>query len=461
MSADPGLRGIRRLARLLRRREVSALELARTALERLGDEGMRDRSVAQLTSDIAEKQARRADRQLRDGTAGPLCGIPYGLKDLLAVRGTKTTWGAEPYRDQVLDHDAAAFERLSAAGAVLVAKLAMVTFAGAGAFRSPGASLQGATRNPWDRTRWAGGSSTGPGAAVAAGLVAFALGSETTGSIIIPASFCGVSGLRPSFGIVSRYGVMPLSWSFDKIGPLAMDAHDCGTVLAAIGGRDARDETTEDWEYRPSRQRRLTIGVLPFDGTRYPDVAKAYENAVRTLRGPGVLLKKVTLPDYPYRQVGRPIQDAETAAAHAEFIQSPRLAELRDSAQRERLRDALKTTGAEYVRATQERLRIVRALDDVFRTVDLLVNPTVPTEACSLDYDLDNWRAHFHWGILGALAGLPAISVPMGFGAAGLPLGLCFIGRRREDAVVIKAAELFQKKTDWHMRYPPPPDGAS
>src|SRR5205823_661195 len=192
-------------------------------------------------------QARAADREIKAGRyRGPLHGVPYGVKDLLATKGIPTTWGAEPYRERVFDYDATVVKKLREAGAVLVAKLAMVELAGGFGYNNADASFTGPGRTPWNMNYWSGGSSSGPGAATAAGLVAFAIGSETSGSIITPSAYCGVSGLRPTYGRVSRFGAMALSWTLDKLGPMCRTADDCGLVLASIAGHDARDPASAD-----------------------------------------------------------------------------------------------------------------------------------------------------------------------------------------------------------------------
>ena len=221
---------IRQLSQLVRSRQVSPVELAETFLRRLENIGPTLNAVVTVTRELAMRQARQAEREIAAGTyRGPLHGIPYGAKDLLATsEGIPTTWGAAPFRDQRLDHDATVVRRLRDAGAVLAAKLAMVELAGGFGYRFPNASFTGPAVNPWSRGAWTGGSSTGSAASVAAGLVPFAIGSETWGSILSPASICGVAGLRPTYGRVSRYGAMALSWTLDKLGPLCLTADDCG-----------------------------------------------------------------------------------------------------------------------------------------------------------------------------------------------------------------------------------------
>src|SRR6266540_1269919 len=235
------------LAELLKTKKISSDALTRAYLERLEKIGPKLGAVVTVTRDLALEQARAADQEIKAGRyRGSLHGVPYGAKDLLATKGIPTTWGAEPYKDQVFDHDATAVRRLREAGAVLVAKLAMVELAGAFGYNNANASFTGPGRTPWNTDYWSGGSSSGSGAAVAAGLVAFAIGSETSGSIITPAAYCGVSGLRPTYGRVSRHGAMALSWTLDKLGPMCRCADDCGLVLAAIAGKDRLDPSAAD-----------------------------------------------------------------------------------------------------------------------------------------------------------------------------------------------------------------------
>src|ERR1019366_5478211 len=229
----------------LKAREFSAEDLARAVSERLQQLGPRYNALALPLHQEALRQAKEVDKELkRQRYRGPLQGIPYGVKDLLAFAGQPTTWGAKPYAGQVFDYNATVIEMLSAAGAVLAGKLSMVELAGGGGYRFPSASLTGPGLNPWDRTRWSGGSSSGSAAAVAAGLVPFAIGSETSGSIVTPASFCGVTALRPTYGLVSRHGAMALSWTLDKLGPFARSAEDCGLILQTIAGKDSKDPGT-------------------------------------------------------------------------------------------------------------------------------------------------------------------------------------------------------------------------
>src|SRR5437764_15191179 len=267
MAGDLAFTPIPELGRLLRARRVSATELAELSLERLERFGPRYNCLVTVTPERALADAARADRELAAGKLrGPLHGIPYGVKDLLAVRGYPTTWGAEPYRAQTFEEDATVVARLGAAGAVLVGKLAMVELAGGMGYSQANASFTGPGRTPWNVDYWSGGSSSGPGAAVAAGLVPFAIGSETSGSILTPAAYCGISGLRPTYGRVSRHGAMALSYSMDKIGVMGRTADDCALVLSHIAGHDPQDPASladAEFNYNPAPSKQpLRIGWL-------------------------------------------------------------------------------------------------------------------------------------------------------------------------------------------------------
>ena len=280
-----------------------------------------------LTRDLALEQAHQADDDLKAGhDRGPLHGIPYGAKDLLATRGIPTTWGAEPFRNRVIDQDATVITRLRDAGAVLCAKLSMVELAGGMGYHQPNASLTGPGLNPWNLKKWSGGSSSGSGSAVAAGLVPFAIGTETWGSITTPASYCGLTGLRPTYGRVSRSGAMALAWTHDKIGPMAHSAHDCGVILNAIAGPDPDDPSASDrpYQYPPADDpgRPYKLAVLK-DGVEHaqPEVRKNFERALKEFEKLGTI-EEVELPDLPFADVAVTIISAEGSAAFEEMFDS-------------------------------------------------------------------------------------------------------------------------------------------
>jgi aspartyl-tRNA(Asn)/glutamyl-tRNA(Gln) amidotransferase subunit A len=452
--------GLSALHRLLRAGKVSSVELTRMFLNRLGGEGPRYNALAELTPELALTQARRADRMFRRGdVVGVLQGIPYGAKDLLATRGIPTRWGSPPHRDQVFDHDATVIRRLADAGAVLAGKLAMVELAGGGGYEYATASLHGPGLNPWNLGHWAGGSSSGSGSAVAAGLVPYALGSETWGSIVTPSSYCGITGLRPTWGLVSRHGAMELAWSMDKIGPMARSAEDCGWVLQAIAGDDPQDLTTagRDFRFTPRVSRRgFRLGILPADFADSPDLGGAFDEAVRVLRRAGMRIARAALPDHPLDETARTILNGEMAAAHAEFIAGGAVDGLVDKGQKQGLKACLGLAASALVRAQQRRLHIMHDTLGLFERFDALVSPSLMTEAVTLETNIKTMRRpRGNYSVLGALCGLPALSLPMGFGRQELPLGLAVTGNLFDEATVLQVGMAFQRETDWHTRRPP------
>jgi aspartyl-tRNA(Asn)/glutamyl-tRNA(Gln) amidotransferase subunit A len=459
---DLAFASITDLARALRVRRLSAVELTQFVLDRLARHGPTYNALAELTPELALAQARRADRWFRQGRdVSVLQGIPYGAKDLLATRGIPTRWGSPAHRRQVFDYDATVIRRLARAGAVLVGKLAMVELAGGGGYAYASASLHGPGLNPWNLRHWAGGSSSGSGSAVAAGLVPWALGSETWGSIVTPSAYCGITGLRPTWGLVSRFGAMELAWTMDKIGPMARTAEDCGWVLAAIAGPDPLDPTTagRDFRFAPRIVRRpWRLGLLPADFTGAPALATAFDEAVRVLRRAGMRVAPAPLPDHPYEQVARTLLNGEIAAAHREFIASRRLDALVDRAQKAGLRASLRLRASDQVRAEQARWRIRRDVLALFERFDALLSPALMTEATPLETNLRTMpRPRGNWSVLGALCGVPALSLPMGFGPRGLPLGLAVTGPPFGEATILRIGMVFQRETDWHLRRPPVP----
>jgi aspartyl-tRNA(Asn)/glutamyl-tRNA(Gln) amidotransferase subunit A len=435
--------------------DLSAAALAGEVLALLGDEGPSLNAVATLTPERAMAEAEAADRAMAAGHGGPLTGIPWGAKDLLATNGIPTQWGAPPFRGQTFPYDAAVVARLSAVGATLAAKLAMVELAGAGLYRWANASTEGACRNPWDRTRWAGGSSSGSAAAVAAGLVPFAIGSETGGSLVIPAAFCGVTAIRPSLGAVSRHGCLMLGWSLDKLGPVAHTAADCAAVLSVISGFDDRDSASVPYTFVPSTSAECRIGVLR-QSSDDPAVDRAFDDALEVLSGIGCRLREVELPAIDFRDIHDRLFAGETLAANEEFIRGPRLAELIDQAQQDALTEYTTRSPGSYPRAAEERVWAVRAIRAMFEDVDVLVAPTVLTEAVAVDEDLLAYRGGRRGGnmFLGSIAGLPELTVPMGSGSNDLPVSLSLMGDLLRDADLLRLGELYQRETSWHVRQP-------
>jgi aspartyl-tRNA(Asn)/glutamyl-tRNA(Gln) amidotransferase subunit A len=460
---NPTFRPVRELAEAVRARRISPIDLTEVFLERLERLGPRYNAVVTVTRPRALTEARRAEDEIAGGLwRGPLHGIPYGAKDLLATAGgIPTTWGAAPLRAQAFDFDATVVQRLEHAGAVLVAKLAMVELAGGMGYRQPNASFTGPGISPWGADAWSGGSSSGSGSAVAAGLVPFAIGSETWGSILSPAANCGISGLRPTYGRVSRHGAMALCWTLDKLGPLALTADDCGLVLDAIAGGDSRDPTAADRPFRYDGQamagRRFRFGVLrEVAATAEAGVRGAFDESLEVLRKLGTV-EEVTIADLPYEAITRTILMAEAASAFEDMIESGAIAGL--TAPEDRFtayaRDAI--LAKDYIRALRLRTLVVREADRVLSGLDALVAPGRPAVASPLDREFRGaarGNVPDVMGAIGNVAGLPAIAVPNGFTESGLPTSLQFMGRAWEENTIVAAARAWQGVTDWHLRHP-------
>ncbi len=461
------------LAVLLRARKISPVELADAYLARLERIGPQLNAVVTVTRDRALREAREAEREIAAGRyRGPLHGIPYGVKDLLATKGIPTTWGAAPYRSQVFDDDATVVARLQKAGGVLVAKLAMIELAGGLGYNSPNASFTGPCKTPWNTAYWSGGSSSGPGAATSAGLVAFAIGSETSGSILNPSGSCGLSGLRPTYGRVSRHGAMALSWTLDKLGPMCRAAHDCGLVLAAIAGRDPLDPTSAAGRFvypSPVRaaNRRFRLGVPKGAAdSGLPEVRANFAAALKALEPVADIVHDVDLPDSP--QVTGPIIGGEGAAAFRELIVSGRTRELQNPNDRVGGDTAMMTLAVDYIDAMRLRRRMQQAWAPVWKKFDALIAPN-GSVAPPLDEDFDRAFARRSGGRGGRPGGLPAgvslvptgnaLGVPAlammtGLGPHGLPTSMQVMGGPFSEARLIAIGRAYQKATDWHTKHP-------
>ncbi len=389
--------GIGELNAKLKAHEISAVELSRAFCDRLEKFGPRYNALALLLRERAHKLAKDVDGDLkRQRFRGPLQGIPYGAKDLLSVAGRPTTWGARPYAGQVFPYDASVIQKLDKTGAPVIAKLAMVELAGGGGYRYAAASMFGPGLNPWDRSRWSGGSSSGSGSAVAAGLVPFALGSETWGSIGTPCAYCGITGLRPTYGLVSRYGAMPLSWTMDKIGPMCRSAEDCGLVLSGIAGGDSKDPGSagKGFYYAPQYGRDLkevTVGFAPVDFAEWaePSARAAFQAALGVVRSLGVKVQEATLPDFPYEPIAGLIIDAEGSSVFQDLIESGKVDELADQHQIAGLKAGLETATKDYLKAMRARRLIQEALRRLFMDCDVLISFSCPGPATKITEPLD------------------------------------------------------------------------
>ena len=460
-----GFLPVTELAKRLEGKKLSPVELTKYFLDRCEKFGSRYGAYARTTPEIAMSQAQAAEKEIQRGHyRGPLHGIPYAAKDLLAVKGVPCTWGAKPYANQVFDYDATVIEHLNRAGAVLLGKAAMIELAGGMGYRFATASLQGESKNPWDPKCWTCGSSSGSGAAVAAGLAPFAIGTETWGSILCPSAFCGLSGLRPTYGRVSRYGAMALSPSMDKIGPLARSAEDAARIFAVIAGHDSRDRSTlpldkAAFTYSPSidlKSRSLKVGWLTNAWKKpEPGVAKASDAAEKVVKKYFSSVKKAALPEGPFEDAGNVIVAVEGASSFRALIRSGRVKELTDPLGQIAGYVNEQYSGADYVQALRVREILQKKMEALFDSFDLLVSVTQPVVATPLELNLETGLSFADpQGGIGNLCGLPAISVPCGFTDKNLPVGLQFMARAGDDIAAIQAARIFQMHTDWHKRHP-------
>lgn len=456
---------IRDLGVMLRSGEATPTQLAEYFCERLETVGRRFNAVVTVTTERAMREARQAEAELAAGyDRGPLHGIPYGAKDLLAAAGAPTSWGVGPLKDQTFDEDATVIKRLRDAGAVLVGKLAMVELAGGMGYRQPNAAFTGPGITPWNDQAWSGGSSSGSGSAVAAGAVPFAIGSETAGSILSPAGNCGVSGLRPTYGRVSRHGAMALCWTLDKLGPLCRTTDDCGLVLDAIAGADRADPTTlpQPYRYQPEVEResgfRLGVYRAGLDSAE-PEVRANFEASLEQL-GQIATLEEVEMPDFPWRETLSMVLNAEGAAAYEELVERGIVSEL--TAPEDRYGGYARTLlpAVDYLRAMRVRQQMCVAIDQIFARYDGVLEATSPSVASPLDRGF-NWMRPRDTGqkrsqmrAIGNLCGQPAISVPNGFGERGLPTGLCVSGRVGDENAILAVARAYQARTDWHTKHP-------
>ncbi len=452
------------LGRRIRSRKLSPIELTEGYLDRIRRHAPTLNAFATVTGDLAMEEARRAEREVSRGISrGPLHGVPYGAKDLLATAGIRTTWGARPTRDQIPDRDATVIRRLREAGAVLLGKLSMVEFAGCLGYRRANASLQGPGLNPWNTTRWTGGSSSGSGAAVAAGLVGFAIGTETWGSILCPSAFCGITGLRPTYGRVSRAGGMVGSWSLDKIGPMARTAADCRAVLAAIEGRDPEDPTSADEPPVRKRSRRASTRLrgavvrTDFAATAgaEPEVGAAFDEAVRTLRGMEIPLEDATLPDVPASEVTTTVLYGEAMSTFERFFRDGSVRELVDVYAPYQEDIARPISGADYVKAMRMRRVMQERMADFFGTYDVIVAPNFLSVAPPIDKDFNETLPYPDpVGAFGNGCGLPAIALPCGFGRDRMPAGFQIMASAFEEDLLLDLGERYQRRTNFHREHP-------
>jgi aspartyl-tRNA(Asn)/glutamyl-tRNA(Gln) amidotransferase subunit A len=452
------------IASALRKRSLSVAELVEETERDLVAVAPLYNALATALPGRAREEAARADRRLAAGDAPMLCGVPYGAKDLFAARGGPTTWGAPAFAGQIFDTDATVVRRLASDGAVLVAKLAMSELAGGGRPAKPGASLHGQGRNPWDPERYSGGSSSGSGISVALGLVPYALGTETGGSVLGPAAFSGVTGLRPTYGIVPRGGVMTLSWTLDKVGPLARAAEDAAIVMDAIATRRPAGGFYAATQRRPPEPLRVAFSSAELNEAAPP---------IRAALGRAVEAFCRLYPSFVDVELER---DGTFITALEDIVRVEGAFGIRDELRRDNfvmsderqlatLRAGLDVPVAEYlgeVRVVTARAR--SAFARLFRRVDVVLSASRVAIAPRLDETRPPRDATKMSDLLraaGNLAGVPGISIPCGLSAEGLPVGLQIVGPRGSDARLLAIGAAFQRESDYHLARPPEPAAAS
>ncbi|MCC9137052.1 amidase [Pontibacter silvestris] len=429
---------IPQLAELIRTKQISSEELTTFYLNRLKEYAPTLECVTTLTEELAMQQARQADKEIKAGKyKGMLHGIPFGVKDLLSTRKYKTTWGAMPYKDQVIDEDATVVQRLQDAGGVLVAKTTL------GALAMGDVWYGGKTRSPWDINKGSSGSSAGSASAVAAGLLPYAIGTETLGSIVSPSTACGTTGLRPTFGRVSRYGAMALSWSMDKIGPIARSAEDCAIVFNAIYGPDGKDLSLYDAPFNYNQNinpKKLRVGYLKNDFARDYGFKENDQATLDALQKAGIEMVPVELPDLPVRDLTLTIS-VEGAAAFDELTRSGRdtlLVQQHKNAWPNTFRAARFVPAVEYLQAQRVRSLLVQQMQEKLKDVDVYISPSFAS---------DNL-------VVTNLTGHPCVVVPNGFQKNGMPTTITFMGKLFGEAQLIAFAKFYQDLTNHEEQHP-------
>ncbi|WP_033316705.1 amidase [Pontibacter roseus] len=427
------------LAELLRTKQISSEELTKFFLARLKQHGPTLECVTTLTEELALEQARRADKEIKAGKyKGMLHGIPYGVKDLLATKGYKTTWGSVPYKDQQLNLNATVVERLEQAGAVLVAKLTL------GELAMGDVWYGGKTKSPWDTSKGSSGSSAGSASAVAAGLLPFAIGTETLGSIVSPSTACGTTGLRPTYGRVSRHGAMAMSWSMDKIGPIARSAEDCAIVFNAIHGPDGKDQTVIDAPFNYNKNinvKKLRVGYLKKDFERDYGFKENDQATLEALQKAGIELVPMELPNLPARDLTLTIS-VEGAAAFDELTRSGRdslMVQQHKNAWPNIFRAGRFVTAVEYLQAQRVRTLLIQQMQEKLKDVDVYISPSFASSNL----------------VVTNLTGHPCVVVPNGFQKNGMPTTITFMGKLYGEAQVLALAKFYQDLTNHDEQRPP------
>jgi Asp-tRNA(Asn)/Glu-tRNA(Gln) amidotransferase A subunit family amidase len=438
---------VTQLSELIRTKQVTSVELTQMYLGRLRRYNPKLLCAVTITGDLALRQARDADRDIASGHyRGPLHGIPWGVKDLAAAKGYPTTWGAAPFKDRIIDADATIVSRLQDAGAVLIAKLAT------GELALDDIWFGGQTKNPWDFSMGSQGSSAGPGSATAAGLVGFSMGTETGGSIVAPSAICGVTGFRPTFGRVSRHGIMTLSWSLDKTGPMCRSVEDCALVLGAINGPDDQDLAVQDVPFNWDAGfdvRKLRVGYLKaaFSNTRQtPQVDANDAAALAKFKSMGFQLIEVQQPEHATLDFPTVMWGEANAALHDPIETQPAELVRQDRVVSQNVHRLL--PAADYLNAQRVRALLMQDMAQIMSKVDVYLLPFdygdyTPNPVATVNSAVTNLTGH------------PSVTVPHGFDEKGHPTSLTFIGQLYGDAEMLALAMAYQNATGWHLKHPP------
>jgi len=438
--ADLAFYPIPQLASLIKNKKISCLELVEFFIARLKKYNPILQCSITITEEMALEQAKILDIELAAGSyRGILHGIPYGVKDIIAVEGYKTTWGAEPYRNQQIDVTATVVRKLQDAGGVLISKLV------SGSLARGDVWFDGKTKNPWDITQGASGSSAGSGSATSAGLVPFALGTETLGSIISPSTRTGITGLRPTYGRVSRHGVMSLSWSMDKVGPMARSAEDCAIVYSIISGKDSKDLMTTDYPdglELNKNYKTLKIAYLKKDIEKDTTLSKEnLEKAIDTFKNMGITLNEVELPkDMPYNGFDI-ILRAEAGAFFDDLVRSDEVDKMVEQTQRSRansLRQARFIPAVEYIQANRQRQILIEKMHTIMKDYDVLISPSSGNRL----------------SIITNLTGHPAIAIPTGLDKEKHPTSLTLVSNLYDENSMLILAKAFQDQTEFDDMHP-------
>ncbi len=457
---------ISELSKLLKNKTISPVELTSYFLDKLETQGSDYNAIAHINRSSAINQAKKAESQImKDQYIGSLHGIPFAAKDLLSTNdGSPTSWGAKPFINNIYNIESTVISNLKNSGAILCAKTSMVEFAGGMGYQQPDASAFGPGINPWNKAYWSGGSSSGSGSAVSAGLIPFAIGSETWGSILSPAANCGVTGLRPTFGIVSRYGSMVLSWTLDKIGPLALSAKDSNIIIKHMIGKDEKDEYSINNKFNSNIKipSNIKIGIPKnINKNMQDEVKKNFESTLKILQSKYQVIE-IDLPEIPISAATRTILLAEVSAAFENVFDEKIQSQLNAKETHYSVLATNTVLAKDYIKSLRIQNVTNKKMNDLFTDIDVIISPVKPTTASKIDENF-RWatRKDFNEehpttsiGAIGNLIGLPAISIPNGFDKKGLLTSFQIMSNKHKHDLIIKLAEFIQDNSDWHNKHP-------